>query len=71
LEDLPADIAAKNSAWSIAGCVDGPDEPTDYQEIMKHVLDFFLRHDPRTFQSPESRFGWLQPQLHATDVAAC
>lgn len=45
LEDLPDYLVAKNSAWEIAGCVDGPTEPKEYKYVLQHIFQFFDEHD--------------------------
>ena len=46
LQELHADMAAKNDTWAPLGVVEGPTEPTRLDSIFSSLEDFFLAHDP-------------------------
>jgi hypothetical protein len=33
-------------AWKVLLVIEGPDEPTTYDYMLKPTVDFFARHDP-------------------------
>ena len=46
LQELHADMAAKNDTWAPLGVVEGPTEPTRLDSIFSSLEEFFLAHDP-------------------------
>lgn len=46
LQELNADLAAKNDTWAPLGVVEGPTEPTRLDSIFSSLEEFFLAHDP-------------------------